>query len=188
MFYKIKVWSAEDYTQRTSFYIKETCPIIHTADLQEFYQKATNYQVRVVKLPPKVTQLSEKYRVWDTLELEKHIRNLKFYTHKEYTVEDYMEIPNTKFLKKPFEIENSYYLGKWYSFFKKPDYNIINSLIEVLVIDIDPCSKYLYPIKEDKYHNPYSVGKFIWTQGNGYVCLNKLIGVCTIIKNEELSF
>lgn len=118
MYYKVKVYSAEDSTKRNDFFVKETLPYVDRKVLEEFFQKATCYQVKVVPLPH-VTQLKKKYRAWDSMDLEKHISNIRFYTLKEYESEEYF--PYATFYKeKPFDIENDFFNGKWYSFFKRP--------------------------------------------------------------------
>lgn len=184
MYYKVKVYSAKDSTKRNDFFVKETLPYVDRKVLEEFFQKATCYQVKVTPLPH-VTQLKKKYKVWDSIDLEYHIRTIKFYTLKEHEVNDWVGIA-TFYKEKPFDIEVSNYMGVDYTFFKRPG-KYTTSIIETLVDTIDPCSNILGTIRLSKYDDLFVIGKYAWSyDGFGHVHLNKLIGTHTECVREEL--
>ena len=183
MFYKIKVWSVEDNTQSKSFYIKDTYPegFIDANVLAKFYKRATPYQVRVVALPKHVTSLKKKFKVWNDMELERYLRTLKFYTIKDRKEDSYERIA-TFYKVKPFDIENDFFQGRWYSFFKRPAYtckDLLLTLIETF--------KYGPVVHLSKYNDPFVLGKLTFSSdGFGYWHLNILVGTETIQVKEEL--
>ena len=183
MYYKVKVYSVEDNTKRKDFFVKEA--FVGRELLELYYKKATNYQVKVVTLPPYVTTLKKKYKVWDSVELEEHIRKLKFYTLKRHEVNDWIGIA-TFYKEKPFDIEVSNYMGVDYTFFKRPG-KYTTSIIETLVDTIDPCNNKLGTIRLSKYDDPFVIGKYEWAyDGFGHVELLKCIGTHTECVREEL--
>lgn len=177
MYYKVKVYSAEDSTKRNDFFVKETLPYVNRKVLEEFFQKATPYQVKVTPLPH-VTQLKKKYKAWNSIDLESHIREIRFYTLKEHEVEEWRTIA-TFYKEKPFDIETNRYCGVWYSFCKNPNYTC-NSILNTLT-DIG-LSVYM-----SKYNNPCVLGKLSFSyDGFGHVRLNKLVGTHKEIVKEKL--
>ena len=184
MYYKVKIYSAKDSTKRKDFFVKETLPYIDRKSLEEFFQKATYYQIKVVPLPH-VTQLKKKYKAWDCIDLERYIRDIKFYTLEEYEAEDYIKIAQF-YRVKPFAIETSYFKGQWYSFFKRPGKYTI-SITDTLVETIDPCSNILGIIRLSKYGDPFVEGKYCWSyDGFNHVDLLKLVGTHKELKKELL--
>jgi len=184
MYYKIKVYSAEDSTKRNDFFVKETLPYVDRKVLEEFFQKATCYQVKVTPLPH-VTQLKKKYKAWDSVDLERHIRDIRFYALKEHEVNDWICIA-TFYKEKPFDIEVSNYMGVDYTFFKRPG-KYTTSIVETLVDAIDPCNNKLGTIRLSKYDDPFVIGKYEWAyDGFGHVELLKCIGTHTECVREEL--
>lgn len=184
MYYKVKVYSAEDSTKRNDFFVKETLPYVNREVLEKYLQKATCYQVKVIPLPH-VTQLKKKYKAWDSIDLYYHIRDIRFYTLKEHEVNDWIGIA-TFYKEKPFDIEVSNYMGVDYTFFKRPGKYTI-SIVETLVDTIDPCSNILGTIRLSRYDDPFVIGKYAWSyDGFGHVCLNKLIGTHKEITKEQL--
>ena len=178
MYYKVKVYSAEDSTKRNDFFVKENLPYVDRKVLEEFFRKATCYQVKVTPLPH-VTQLKKKYKAWDSMDLERHIRNIRFYTLKEHEVNDWMTIA-TFYKERPFDIENELYYGVWYSFCKRPNYTCKSILDTLFDIGFVPhISKFGDPyVKDMKLSFSYD--------GFGHVHLNKLIGTHTECTKEEL--
>ena len=185
MYYKVKVWSAEDCTKKESYYIKETLPYVDRNCLEGFFKKVTDYQVSVVALPAHVTKLKKKFKVWDSFELQEHIRNLKFYTMNAHEVEEWSPIA-TFYKEKPFDIETCYYYNKWYSFFKnsgKYTTDIYKTLQEIL--DTFACSGIELHIS--KYGDPYITDKFnLSYDGYGHVHLNLFMGTHTEYTKEEI--
>jgi len=187
MYYKIKIYSAEDSTKRNDFFVKETLPYVDRKVLEEFFQKATCYQVKVTPLPH-VTQLKKKYKAWDSVDLERHIRDIKFYTLKEHEVNDWIGVA-TFYKEKPFDIEVSNYMGVDYTFFKRPGKyttSILKTLLDI-VGPIDSFNNILGPIRLSRYDDPFVIGKYSWSyDGFGYVHLNKFIGAHKEIVKEQL--
>ena len=181
MYYKVKVYSAEDSTKRNDFFVKETLPYVNREVLEEFFQKATPYQVKVIPLPH-VTQLKKKYKAWDSMDLERHIKDIRFYTLKEHEVEDYF--PYATFYKeKPFDIENDFFNGQWYSFFKRPGKyttDIWTTLVEILYgICPEP--------HISKNGDPFVADKYILTNdGFGHWNLCRLVGTHKELVRERL--
>lgn len=168
MYYKVKVYSAEDSTKRNDFFVKETLPYVNRKVLEEFFQKATCYQVKVTPLP-QVTQLKKKYKAWNSIDLESHIREIRFYTLKEHEVEEWRTIA-TFYKVQPFDIETDLYCGVWYSFCKRANYTC-NSILDTL-LDVG-CE-----VRISKYGDPFVIGKLSFSYaGFGQIHLNKL--VCT---------
>ena len=179
MYYKIKVQSVEDNTKMKVFYIKETDPRIDTECLRVFYQKATPYKVKIIALPKQVTTLKKKYKVWDGMELEKHLRHLVFYTMKSYEINDWVTIA-TFYGKQPFDIETDFYQGIWYSFFKRPYYTCTNLCSTILELNMLP--------KISKYGDYYvdNIKLSFSYDGFGHCDLNKFIGTHYERQQEKL--
>lgn len=157
MFYKVKVWSAEDSTQRKCFYTMSCLPYVSKQSIEEYLKANTVYQVSVIALPPYVTQLKKSYKLWDLIELGIHIKSIEFFTHKWLKCENSTLID--KFYKLPFVVDVVLYNNYWYSFFKYPAPFVTN-----LKETIEEILMFTPRISKSNYY--YLPGKYIMKEEN----------------------
>lgn len=182
MYYKVKISSVEDCTQKASYYVKNTDSRINRESLEVFFKKATPYKVEVIALPPHITKLKKKYKVWYAMELEAFIRKLTFYTVKYREVEDWVTIA-TFYGMQPFNIDARFFKGVWYSFCDRPNYTCANIYGTLLACGIDECD-----IHYSKYHDIYvkDMKLSFSYDGHKHYHLRKLVGTHYELKQEIL--
>lgn len=187
MYYRIKVWSKEDCSKKEIYYIKDNvAPYVVIECLEQFYKMATKYQVKITALPPNVTKLKKKYKVWDTIELEKHIRELRFYNIKKRETDEYAYI-ETFYKEKPFDIETEFFNGNWYTFFKRPG-KYTTDIYKTLKEIVDKVA-WLNgtQVKRSINGDPFIVGKFSLSYAmNNHITLGILTGKTVEFIKEEL--
>ena len=180
MYYKIEVYSTESNDKKVYLY-KDNDPKLDCDMLKAAVQKRLvhSYSVRVTKVRHKSHR-----KVYDWFDLAESISKLKFFKMIPHEVEDYACYA-TFYGEKPFDIENEYFMGKHYSFFKRPGKyttNIWTTLVEVL--------DGIWPEPHiSKNGDPFVADKYILTNdGFGHWNLLRLMGTHTEYEKQELYY
>ena len=181
MYYKIDVFSNTNVAMKESYLYKDNDPKVDCDVLKLIVKKTLRnpYGVRVTTTKHKHHR---KVRSWS--ELENELRDLKFYEMKSHIVEDYACYA-TFYGEKPFDIENEYFMGKHYSFFKRPG-KYTTSIWTTLVEILDA----IWPEPHiSKNGDPFVADKYILTNdGLGHWNLLRLMGTHTEYKKQELYY
>ena len=179
MYYRIEVFSNQNCYKGNYYLYKDNDPKLDCDVLKLIVKKLLRnpYGVRVT-----TTKHKHHRKIWDWHSLEDELRNLKFCEQKAHEVEDYVCYA-TFYREKPFDIENEYFMGKWYSFFKRPGKyttDIWTTLVEIL--------DGMWPEPHiSKNGDPYVADKFIFSNdGFGHWNLLRLMGTHTEYTEEEL--
>ena len=176
MYYKVKVWSIEDNTQKKSFYYQDNDPLVNEKIIADECRKYVDYQVKVEAFTSRPRKCN-KVLAWSGIITA--LRKVKFYTIKTHEVEDWMTI-STFYREQPFDIETQFFYGEWYTFCKRPNYTC-TSITDTLIDEG-------FEVHFSKYGDPYIRGmKLSFSyDGFGHVHLNKLMGTHTESYKEQL--